>query len=63
MVKNQALPIPFGNIMIYDYNVGLPMKIKIKFFHFTQHLFPNLSQTIDDSGVHERIGWALHSSR
>ena len=29
MVKNQGLPIPFGNIMIYDYNVGLPMKIKI----------------------------------
>jgi hypothetical protein len=28
MVKNQGLPIPLGNIMIYDYNGGLPMKIK-----------------------------------
>ena len=63
MVKNQGLPIPLGNIMIYHYNGGLPMKIKIKIYHLMQNLFPNLSQTINDSGVYERIGWTLHSSR
>ena len=47
--------------MIYDYNGGLPMKL-ISFF-ISQRSHPNLSQTINDWVVYERVGSPLHSSR
>ncbi|GEM_PF-6173138 len=40
--------------MIYDYNGGLPMKL-ISFLIF-QRSHPNLSQTINDWVVYERVG-------
>ncbi len=48
--------------MTYDYNGGLPMKLSVGIHQIIDNPHPNLSQTINDSGVYERVGWTLHSS-